>query len=329
MHIVDLMDNRFVDLNATDDQEQAIKTFQQYDRIALPVTDTEGTLIGIVTVDDVLDIVEEETTEDIQKIGGSEALEGSYIHASVRTLVQKRARWLIVLFLGELLTATAMGYFEYEIAQAVVLALFVPLIISSGGNSGSQAATLIIRAFAVGEITLRDWWIIAKREFSVGLSLGILLGLLGVARIVLWGSVFGSYGAHWFLIALTVGLSLMGVVLWGGNYWLDVALYHETIRRRSCRIFNAVCSHTRGRNWTCYLFFPCLAASYGNSVIILVVPSWSELCRRIIDLLNKLPRSYVSASLNRCSYGTTDRFNTVRAGTSFLKEMASVSLPVH
>ena len=215
MHIVDLMDNRFVDLNATDDQEQAIKTFQQYDRIALPVTDTEGTLIGIVTVDDVLDIVEEETTEDIQKIGGSEALEGSYIHASVRTLVQKRARWLIVLFLGELLTATAMGYFEYEIAQAVVLALFVPLIISSGGYSGSQAATLIIRAFAVGEITLRDWWIIAKREFSVGLSLGILLGLLGVARIVLWGSVFGSYGAHWFLIALTVGLSLMGVVLWG------------------------------------------------------------------------------------------------------------------
>jgi len=213
--ISDLMDEQFVALKATDDQETAIKVFRDYDRVALPVTDTRGILIGIVTVDDVLDVAAEEATEDIHKIGGSEALDEPYLHTSLGNLVRKRARWLVLLFLGEMLTATAMGYFEHEIAQAVVLALFVPLIISSGGNSGSQAATLIIRSLAVGEIRLRDWWRVMRREVMSGLSLGAILGAVGVIRVIAWQQAFGTYGPHWLLIAFTVGFSLVGVVMWG------------------------------------------------------------------------------------------------------------------
>src|SRR5205085_8904314 len=154
--------------------------FKKYDRFALPVVDSEGHLVGMVTLDDVLDIADEEATEDIQKFGGVEALEEPYLKIALTSMVKKRASWLIFLFLGEMLTATAMGFFEKEIARAVVLALFVPLIISSGGNSGSQAATLIVRAMALGEVRIRDWWRVARREILTGLVLGLLLGLIGL-----------------------------------------------------------------------------------------------------------------------------------------------------
>jgi magnesium transporter len=172
-------------------------------------------LIGIVTIDDVLRVAEAEATEDIQKIGGTAPLEEPYILIGLRRMITKRAGWLVVLFLGELFTATAMGFFEKEIEKAVVLALFVPLIISSGGNSGSQASTLVVRALAIGEIGLRDWWRVIRREFIVGLSLGSILGTIGFLRIALW-SLFGDvYGPHWLLVALTVAISLVGVVMWG------------------------------------------------------------------------------------------------------------------
>jgi magnesium transporter len=166
------MDRRFVALTATDDQEAAVAVFRQYDRTALPVTDTAGMLIGIVTIDDVLDVAEATATRDIQRIGGSEALDEPYISIAFWRMVQKRAGWLTALFLGEMLTATAMGAFEAEISKAVVLALFVPLIISSGGNSGSQAATLVIRALALGEVGVADWWRVMRREVLAGLALG-------------------------------------------------------------------------------------------------------------------------------------------------------------
>lgn len=213
--IADLMDERFVSLRAGDDQEEAVTEFQEHDRVALPVTDSRGVLIGIVTVDDVLDVAQEEATEDIHKLGGTEALDAPYMETPLTSLVQKRAKWLVVLFLGEMLTTTAMGYFEHAISSAVVLAIFVPLIISSGGNSGSQAATLIIRALAVEELTLRDWWRVMRREVMSGVLLGGTLGVIGVARVVAGELAFGSFGPHWPLIALTVGLSLLGVVLWG------------------------------------------------------------------------------------------------------------------
>jgi magnesium transporter len=213
--IQDLMDSRFVSLKATDDREVAVAVFRETDLSALPVTDTQGVLIGIVTVDDILDVAEEEATEDIQKIGGSEALDEPYMKISLPLMVRKRATWLVILFISEMLTATAMGNFEHEIAKAVVLSIFVPLVISSGGNSGSQASTLIIRAMAVGEVHLRDWWRVMRREFLSGLSLGLILGTIGVVRISLWATLFHSYGEHWFLLAITVGLALVGIVLWG------------------------------------------------------------------------------------------------------------------
>jgi magnesium transporter len=210
-----LMDRRFVALKATDDQETAVRVFKAEDRSALPVTDTAGALIGIVTVDDVLDVAEREATEDIQRLGGSEALDEPYMDIAFRRMVQKRAGWLTALFLGEMLTATAMGFFEKEIAKAVVLALFVPLIISSGGNSGSQASTLVIRALALGEVTLRDWWRVMRREIGAGLALGGILGVIGFLRITVWSAFSTIYGPHWMLVALTVSLALVGVVLWG------------------------------------------------------------------------------------------------------------------
>jgi magnesium transporter len=210
-----LMDHHFVALSAYDDQEVAARVMQDYDRVALPVTDSDGILLGIVTVDDIIDVIEEEATEDIHKIGGLEAIDTPYLTTPFPVLVKKRARWLVVLFLGEMFTAAAMGYFEKEIARAVVLALFVPLIISSGGNSGSQAATLIIRAMAVGEITLKDWWRVMHREIFSGLSLGAILGTIGFFRIAIWQYFFYLYGAHWILVAVTVALALVGVVMWG------------------------------------------------------------------------------------------------------------------
>ena len=213
--VSDLMDNRFVALKAADDQETAISVFQREDRTALPVTDSSGILIGIVTVDDVLDVAEAEATEDIQKIGGLEALNNPFMQIPLARMVRKRANWLVILFLGEMLTATAMGFFESQIERAVVLALFVPLVISSGGNSGSQAATLVIRALALNEVGLRDWWRVMRREVLSGLALGLILGAIGFVRIALWSAFFKAYGEHWLGVGLTVGLALVGIVLWG------------------------------------------------------------------------------------------------------------------
>ena len=211
----DLMDRRFVALKATDDQATAVAAFRAYDRSALPVTDTAGMLIGIVTIDDVLDVAEAEATKDIQRIGGSEALDEPYMDVGFASMIRKRAGWLTALFLGEMLTASAMGAFEHEISKAVVLALFVPLIISSGGNSGSQASTLVIRALALGEVGLRDWWRVIRREIFAGLALGAILGSIGFLRITLTSAFLDVYGPHSLLVAITVGISLVGIVLWG------------------------------------------------------------------------------------------------------------------
>jgi magnesium transporter len=214
--IDEILDGRVVALNVNDDQEHASQVFKMNNRVALPVTDDYNILLGIVTIDDILWVANEEFSEDIQKIGGTEALDEPYIDTPLLKLFRKRVGWLVVLFLGEMLTATAMGYFEDEIAKAVVLALFVPLIISSGGNSGSQASTLIIQAMAVGDIALSDWWRVLKREIISGLMLGTVLGIIGFIRVTVWNSIVPSlYGEHWMMIASTVGFSLLGVVLWG------------------------------------------------------------------------------------------------------------------
>lgn len=214
-NVIDLMDENFVALNVHDDQETAVQTFKKYDRVALPVVDSYGMLLGIVTVDDVLDVAEEEATEDFQKIGGMEALGEPYISVSFLEMVKKRAGWLVILFVSEMLTSTAMGFFENEISKAVVLSLFVPLIISAGGNSGSQSSTLVVRAMAIGEVKIRDWWRVMKREIMLGLSLGCILGIVGFLRISLWSAFSNVYGPHWVLIALTILCSLIGVILWG------------------------------------------------------------------------------------------------------------------
>jgi magnesium transporter len=213
--IEDLMDSKYIALKTTDEKRSAVEIFRRYDRTALPVVDGDGRLLGIVTIDDVIDIAEAAATQDMQKLGGLEALDTSYVATPLLTLVRKRGVWLVVLFLGEMLTATAMGYFEAEIAKAVVLALFVPLIISSGGNSGSQAATLIVRALALGEIQLRDWFSVLRRELASGVLLGLVLGVIGFLRIALWSSFSTIYGPHWILVGIAVGISLIGIVLWG------------------------------------------------------------------------------------------------------------------
>ena len=213
--VSDIRDDLFVALKATDLKEDVVAVFRRYDRTALPVVDSAGKLVGVVTIDDVLDVVEEEATVDIQKIGGSEALDEPYSTISFGRMIKKRAGWLIILFLGEMLTASAMGYFEVEIEKAVVLALFLPLIISSGGNSGSQASTLIIRAMALGEVRLTDWWRVMRREILAGLTLGGILGFIGFFRIAIWSGFSDVYGPYWLMVAVTVSLSLIGVVLWG------------------------------------------------------------------------------------------------------------------
>jgi len=221
VRVSEIRDQTFVALSVTDSQQDALNIFRKYDRTAMPVIDSSGVLVGIVTIDDMLDVAEAEATEDIQKFGGMEALEEPYMRIPLWRMVRKRAGWLVILFLGEMLTATAMANYQEELAKALVLALFLPLIISSGGNSGSQASTLMIRAMALGEVTLRDWWRVMSREVQAGLSLGVILGAIGIVRVGAWAIVGEQYfhrqpyGPHWPLVALTVGIALVGVVLWG------------------------------------------------------------------------------------------------------------------
>ena len=211
----DVMRTSFVSVTEDMDQEAVSRLFEQYHLLAIPVLNAQGQMQGIVTVDDIVHVVRREATEDIQKLGGMEALDEPYVKIAFTHMIRKRAGWLSALFLGEMLTATAMGYFETEIARAVVLALFVPLIISSGGNSGSQATTLVIRAMALGEVRLRDWFRVVRREIAAGLALGSILGSIGFCRIMLWQAIGNVYGEHYLLVALTVGGSLIGVVTFG------------------------------------------------------------------------------------------------------------------
>jgi magnesium transporter len=212
----ELVDGRYIALHVKDDQESANQVFKMNNRVALPVIDDHNILLGIVTIDDVLWVANEEFSEDMQKMGGTEALNEPYLEIPILKLFKKRVVWLIVLFLGEMLTATAMGYYENEIQKAVILALFIPLIISSGGNSGSQASTLIIQAMAVGEIKLADWWRVMKREIISGLLLGSVLGIIGFSRIIVWSQFFPDiYGPHYRYVGIAVGCSLLGVVLLG------------------------------------------------------------------------------------------------------------------
>ena len=214
--VSDFRDRAFIALKVNDSQEEALNAFRRYDRVALPVVDSNGVLVGIVTSDDMLDVAEEEATEDIQKLGGMEALDEPYTTIPLMRMVKKRATWLIILFLGEMLTATAMQGYNGEIEKAAILAMFLPLIISSGGNSGSQATTLVIRAMALGELRLGDWFRVVRKELLSGLSLGLILGTIGFFRISLWQYLhIFDYGKYHWLVAFTVGVALVGVVLWG------------------------------------------------------------------------------------------------------------------
>lgn len=213
--VADLKDLQMVSIPATAHRDELVSLFEKYDRVALPVTDSRGVLVGIITVDDVLDVAEEQATEDIHRMGGMEALEAPYLDLGLGQMLRKRAGWLSLLFLGEMLTASAMGYFEHEIERAAVLALFIPLIISSGGNSGSQATSLIIRSLALREMQLRDWWRVLGREILSGLALGSLLGALGMTRILLWPNRQALYTEHYLMVGLTVAGSLVGVVAFG------------------------------------------------------------------------------------------------------------------
>ncbi len=206
---------RFISLSLLDKADRAIRVFRRTGRIALPVIDDKEILRGIVTIDDVLLLDTEHNTMHMHRMGGTEALDVPYMDASLPYLIKKRARWLVLLFLGETLTATAMGFFATEIERAIVLALFLPLIISSGGNAGSQSSTLIIRAMALGEVRMRDWLKVFKRELIMGLLLGAILGVIGFARVTLWSTISDIYGPHWLLLGWTVSASLIGVVLWG------------------------------------------------------------------------------------------------------------------
>jgi len=214
--IEDIMDHSYVKLNIHDSIDDAIVKFKEYDRVALPVTNSNNVLLGVVTIDDVIDEAEEKDTKEMQQFGGLESLDLPYVKTGFFTLIRKRAVWLIILFLSELLTTTAMGHFADELQSAIILAMFIPLVMSSGGNSGSQAATLIIRAMALKELSPKDWWYVMRREFLSGLTLGIILGIIGLVRITVWHFLhWQDFGEHWFLIAITVFLSLIGIVMWG------------------------------------------------------------------------------------------------------------------
>jgi magnesium transporter len=215
--VTEVMRKKPITVNAFDHQEDVAKKISKYNLLAVPVLEKDENVVGFVTVDDVVDVLIEEGTEDILRMAAVEpgALDKPYMQVTLPVMIRKRAGWLVILFLGEMLTATAMGFFEKEIAKAVVLALFVPLIISSGGNSGSQASTLVIRALALGEVNLRDWWRVMRREVFSGLGLGVILGTIGFLRISVWSAFSDIYGTHWLLVALTVGLALIGIVMWG------------------------------------------------------------------------------------------------------------------
>lgn len=213
--VKELIDNRLISLNANDHQEDAINIFRMNNRVALPVVDEQGIMLGIVTVDDILWVANEEYTEDMQRIGGTQALDEPYLDVSVIHLFKKRIGWLIILFLGQLFTTAVMEHYESQLASTVMLLVLVPLILSSGGNSGSQASTLIIQAMALGEVTLADWWRVMKREILSGFLLGVVLGALGFLRIYSWQAFSDSYGEYWYLIGVVVSISLVGVVLWG------------------------------------------------------------------------------------------------------------------
>ncbi len=213
--VQEIMRTNLVEANENMDQEALKQLFANHGLMAIPIVDSAGRMKGIVTADDIVDVVEEEATEDIQRMAGVEVLDAPYLKIQLFSMIKKRAGWLTVLFIGEMFTATAMGYFEHEISRAIVLALFIPLIISSGGNSGSQASTLVVRAMALGEVRLRDWWKVLGREIIVGLSLGAILGSIGLLRILLWPSRETLYTEHYLKVGLTVAISLVGVVLWG------------------------------------------------------------------------------------------------------------------
>ncbi len=213
--IQDIMHTDVIQIPVDLDQEHIAQIFSKNDLMAIPVVDSEQRMVGIVTFDDVATVAEEEATEDIHKIGGVESLDAPYLQISFTEMLKKRAGWLMVLFVGEMFTATALGYFEHELQRAVVLAMFLPLIISSGGNSGSQASTLIIRAMALGEVRIRDWWRVFVREAAAGLLLGAFLGAIGALRILFWPWKQEMYGEYYAYIALTVACSVLGCVLWG------------------------------------------------------------------------------------------------------------------
>ncbi len=214
--IEEILDGYCDALNIKDKTETAIDKFKEYDRIVLPVVNDENILLGVITIDDVLDVAEQKDTEDIQKFGGMESLDYPYVKTPIFSLIKKRAGWLIILFLSEMLTTTAMGHFSDELSKAVVLAIFIPLVISSGGNSGSQAATLIIRALALKELTLQRWWYVMRRELFSGFVLGTILGAIGFIRILLWQKLhIFDYGTDWLLLSFTIFLSLIGIIMWG------------------------------------------------------------------------------------------------------------------
>ncbi len=215
--VSEIYDPKIISVKTNADAEEVANVMDKYNLVVLPVVDALGRLVGRITIDDIVDVRREEETEDLQKMAGMEALDEPYMNITLFNMLKKRAGWLIILFVGESFTATAMSFFENEIAKAVVLALFIPLIISSGGNTGSQASTLVIRSLALGEVTIKDWWRIFKKEIVVGLMLGILLGCIGFLRVAIWAQFVNIYGPHWFQIGVTVGISLVGVVLWGNT----------------------------------------------------------------------------------------------------------------
>ncbi len=213
--ISDVYDPEVISVKSNMDAEAVAQLMEKYNLVFVAVVDELGKLVGRINIDDVVDVIRKEETEDLQKMAAVQVLEESYMSTSYFQMLKKRAGWLVVLFVGESFTATAMGFFENNIAKAVVLSLFVPLIISSGGNTGSQASSLIIRALALGEVSVKEWWKILSREIWIGLSLGLILGLIGFIRVAVWSAFVDVYGPHWLMVGLTVGISLIGVVVWG------------------------------------------------------------------------------------------------------------------
>jgi len=239
------MDYEFKSLVTTMTKEDATFYFDKYDRAALPVITTDGTLVGIVTFDDILDEIGKRDTEDFQKLGAVEALDLSYVETPLLTMVQKRAFWLVILFIGEMFTASALGFFEEEIAAAVMLVLFIPLIIASGGNSGSQASTLIVRAMAIKELAFKDWFYVMKKELFSGIILGLILGTVGLLKIIVWQNLnIADYGEYWLFLGFTIFFSLIGVVIWGTVSGSMIPIFLKRFWFRPGNFFCTSCCHT-------------------------------------------------------------------------------------